>query len=190
MAAVHPGEACTTADLVHVAILRMVRPGREHDFERLVQEFFDQAARQPGVCGAYLIRPFAGVQSREYGILRSFASAEDRDRFYASDLYRRWNEAVAPFVEGPSRRQELHGMEAFFQHAGPSAPPRWKMAILTWIGVNPAVYVFSNAVPALTDLPMLLNLLVVNAFVVASLAWVLMPALTKISAAWLQRPAR
>jgi antibiotic biosynthesis monooxygenase (ABM) superfamily enzyme len=189
MAAVHPVGACTTPDMVHVAILRMVRPGRERDFERLVQEFFNEAAQQPGVCGAYLIRPFAGVQSREYGILRSFASTEDRDRFYASDLYRKWNEAVAPFVEGPPRRQELHGMEAFFQEGGSSAPPRWKMAILTWIGVNPAVYVFSNAIPALTDLPMLLNLLVVNAFVVASLAWLLMPALTKIFAGWLHGPA-
>jgi antibiotic biosynthesis monooxygenase (ABM) superfamily enzyme len=188
MAAVHPLGPCTTPDLVHVAILRTVRPGREREFEQLVQEFFQEAGRQPGVCGAYLIRPFSGVQSQEYGILRSFASAEDRDRFYDSELYRKWNEAVAPLVEGPPRRQELHGMEAFFQQRT-AAPPRWKMAILTWVGVNPAVYVFSNAIPALTDLPMLLNLLVVNAFVVASLTWILMPTLTKIFAGWLHPTA-
>jgi hypothetical protein len=187
MAVVHPVEQGVRPE-VHEAILRVVRPGHEREFERLVQQFFEDAARQPGVCGAYLLRPFMGTTAREYGILRSFASAEDRDRFYASDLYHRWNEAVAPLVEGPAQRRELHGMEAFFQNEG-KPPPRWKMAVLTWVGVNPAVYVFANGVPALVDLPMLLNLLVVNAFVVASLAWVLMPLLAKLFRGWLHRSA-
>jgi len=187
MAAVQAEEARASPEMVHVAILRVVRPGREHEFERLVEEFFHEAMLQPGVCGAYLIRPFASADSREYGILRSFASPQHRDRFYASDLYRRWNEAVAPLVEGPPRRQDLHGMEAFFRDDGATPPPRWKMAILTWLAVNPAVYVFSSGVPAVVDLPMLLTLLVVNAFGVASLTWVLMPLLTRWFSGWLHR---
>lgn len=186
MAAVSQSQACNTPERVHVAILRVVKPGREREFERVVQQFFAEAAQQPGVCGAYLIRPFAGAQAREYGILRSFASPEDRERFYASELYGHWNEAVAPLVEGPPLRQELHGMEAFFRGDAAAPPPRWKMALLTWIGVNPAVYVFANGIPAvIPDMPMLANLLVVNAFVVASLAWVLMPLLTRIFGGWL-----
>lgn len=79
----------------------------------------------------------------------------------------------------------LHGMEAFFRAADP--PPAWKMALLTWIGVNPAVYIFPIAVPALFGrLPMLAELLIVNAFVVASLTWLLMPLLTKLAASWLR----
>ena len=187
MATFAASDACaSTPEMVHVAIMRVVRPGSERDFEVQIERFFEEAARQPGVCGAYLIRPFAGSHSREYGVLRSFASEEDRDRFYASDLYRRWNEAVAQLVEGGPQRRELHGLEAFFrEHAPP--PPTWKMAVLTWVGVNPAVYIFSNAVPALFgDLPMLIGLLVVNAFVVASLAWGFMPALTKLFRRWLE----
>lgn len=172
--------------MVHVAILRTVRPGRERDFEELIDGFFRDAAQQPGVCGAYLIRPFAGSNHREYGILRSFKSESDRDSFYASDLYRRWNEAVRPFVEGEPQRRELHGMEAFF-HSAASSPQRWKMALLTWIGVNPAVYIFANAVPAaFGDLPPLAALLLVNAFVVASLSWVFMPVLAKLFRFWLE----
>ena len=191
MAAVHPFEAAVPSEMVHVAIVRMVRAGREREFERLLQEFFQDAARQPGVCGAYLLRPFAGVATREYGILRSFASERDRDEFYGSDLYRRWNDAVAPLVEGPPQRQELHGMEAFFRGPADAAgPPRWKMAVVTWIGVNPAVYVFAKAVPAAVQLPMLAGLLVVNAFVVASLTWILMPILTKLLGGWLNPPSR
>lgn len=171
---------------VHVAIMRVVRPGSERQFEALIGKFFDEAARQPGVCGAYLIRPIVGSHTREYGILRSFQSGEDGDRFYASDLYRRWNEAVAPLVEGGPQRRELHGLEAFF-HGHGSPPPRWKMAVLTWIGVNPAVYIFSSAVPAaFGDIPPLAMLLIVNVFVVASLAWGFMPLLTRIFKAWLE----
>ena len=41
------------------------------------------------------------------------------------------------------------------------------VAVVTWIGVNPAVYIFSNAIPpVLGDLPWVVMLLIVNAFVV------------------------
>ena len=180
--------ACAASEMVHVAIMRVVRPGREREFEALIQNFFEEAARQPGVCGAYLIRPFAGTHSHEYGILRSFATEADRDRFYSSEVYRQWNDAVAPLVEGGPERRHLHGLEAFFRGGAP--PPRWKMAVLTWIAVSPAVYIFSNAVPAVFgELPMLASLLVVNAFVVASLTWVFMPILTKLFHGWLQPKA-
>lgn len=171
-------------ETVHIAIMRMVRPGREAEFEARIQQFFEEAAREPGVCGAYLIRPIAGSNAREYGILRSFRSAEERDRFYASDLYRNWSEAVGPLVEGAPRREPLHGLEAFFRR--PEPPPRWKMAVITWIGVNPAVYIFSNAVPAVVpELPLPATFLLVNAFVVASLTWGFMPILTRLFAPWL-----
>lgn len=187
MAAAHQPTAPDAPEAVHVAILRVVRPGREQEFERLVHQFFEEAANQPGVCGAYLIRPFSGQHSHEYGILRSFATVDDRQRFYASDLYSKWNEAVAPLVEGPPRRQELHGLEAFFRGDSAAPPPRWKMAIVTWMGVSPAVYVFSNTIPTLIPgMPMLLSLVLVNAFVVASLTWILMPLLTKIFSGWLR----
>jgi len=81
---------------VHEVIMRVVRPGREREFEALIERFFRQAAQQPGVLGSYLIRPISNSQPSHYGILRSFNATEDRDKFYGSDLYRQWNESVAP----------------------------------------------------------------------------------------------
>jgi len=170
---------------VHEAIVRVVRPGREQEFEKLIERFFRDAAEQPGVCGAYLMRPFHGTESRQYGIVRSFASDEQRDRFYQSDVYRQWNEAVRPLVEGEAERHHLHGLEAFFPTAG--SPPPWKMALVTWLGVNVAVYIFSLLFSiAFANLPALATLLLVNACVVAALTWVLMPLLTRIFARWLR----
>lgn len=142
------------------------------------------AQGDPGVRGAYLIRPMAGADSREYGIVRSFRSERDMQRFYDSDLYRRWQQTVGPLVEGEAHKRPLHGLEAFFRE---DKPPRWKMAVTTWIGVNPAVYIFSRAVPGvLGELPWWAALLIVNSFVVASLPWVFMPLLTMVFRRWLQ----
>jgi antibiotic biosynthesis monooxygenase (ABM) superfamily enzyme len=63
------------------------------------------------------------------------------------------------------------------------------MAVVTWLGVNPAVYLFASAVPlAFGSLHGVVELLVVNLFVVASLTWFFMPILTRLCHSWL-RPA-
>ena len=176
-------------ELIHVAVMRKVRKGHEAEFESQIAKFFGDAAEQPGVHGAYLIRPVIGSDAREYGILRSFRSKDDMRRFYESDLYRRWNETIGSLVEGEPRKTELHGLEAFFRSQA-NAPPRWKMAVVTWIGVNPAVYIFSTLAPVLGQVPGLTRLFVVNAFVVASLTWVFMPLLTRLFRPWLHPSAK
>ncbi|MGB0679335.1 MAG: antibiotic biosynthesis monooxygenase [Polyangiales bacterium] len=174
---------------VHVAIMRKVRVGREEDFETAVRAFFAEAERVPGMLDAHLIRP-AHDSQREYGILRSFRSQQDKERFYGSDLYRRWNAQVAELVEGEVQKKQLHGLEAFFREPN-GGPPAWKMALLTWVAVNPAVYLFGRGVPAVVGkLPGLAAMLLINACVVAALTWAFMPLLTKIAAPWLRNSAR
>ena len=97
---------------VHVAITRRVKPGREQEFETALKEFFALALAQSGVHGAALIVPAPGSGSTEYGIIRSFASAAERDAFYASALYAEWKKRVAPFSDGQPETRELHGLEA------------------------------------------------------------------------------
>jgi len=179
------GTSQTAQELVHVAVVRKVRPGREAEFEAEIARFFGAAA-EAGANGAYLIRPILGTRSREYGILRAFRNREEMKRFYASDLYRQWSETSGSLVEGAPNRRELHGLDIFFQEPG-KTPPRWKMAIVTYLAVTPAVYVFSRLVPALFDgLPGPVAMLVVNICVVASLTWILMPLLIKAFGRWLQ----
>jgi antibiotic biosynthesis monooxygenase (ABM) superfamily enzyme len=175
----------TTNELVHVAVVRKVRLGREADFEAEIARFFG-VAHQVSASGAYLIRPILGTHSREYGILRAFRSREEMQRFYASELYRQWSAAIAPLVEGEPNKRELQGLDIFFRPSGQS-PARWKMAIVTYLAVVPAVYAFSRLVPAVFGtLPGLLAMLVVNFCVVASLTWILMPVLVKAFRRWLQ----
>jgi antibiotic biosynthesis monooxygenase (ABM) superfamily enzyme len=172
--------------LVHVAILRKVRKGHEAEFEAKLAAFLDEAEHEAGMCDSYLIRPGIGAHAPEYGVLRTFRSEADMRRFYDSTLFARWQDEVRPLVEGDGQMRELHGLEAFFQDTA-SPPPLWKMALLTWVAVNPLAYLFAQAVPAiLGPLPVWAGLLIVNSLVIVSLVWGLMPALTRIFRRWLQ----
>jgi antibiotic biosynthesis monooxygenase (ABM) superfamily enzyme len=80
----------------------------------------------------------------------------------------------------------MHGLEAFFRDPQHAPPPRWKMAIITWLGVFPSVLLWSSTLPnVLTGLPSLVVVAIVNVFVVITLAWGVMPMLTRLFAAWL-----
>jgi antibiotic biosynthesis monooxygenase (ABM) superfamily enzyme len=173
---------------VHVAITRKVKPGREAAFEDAVGKFFSDTIRDKASLGALLIRPVPGTQNRTYGILRTFASGSDRDAFYNSVNFRKWDEAVKDLVEGDYSRQDLHGLEAFFTDPGLIRhPPRWKMALVTWMGVWPTVYIISSLIaPRLSGWHPVLATGAVTLIVVMALAWAVMPLLTRLLRSWLR----
>jgi quinol monooxygenase YgiN len=84
---------------IHVAITRTVKPGCEVAFEKAILSFFADAQGGTATLGAQLLRPLPGSESQTYGILRSFANEQDREVFYESDSFLRWQEAVKPLVE-------------------------------------------------------------------------------------------
>jgi antibiotic biosynthesis monooxygenase (ABM) superfamily enzyme len=171
--------------VLHVATMRRAREGREAELEAMLERFIREAEGDPLSTGAYLLRPSSDADPREFGIVRSFRDEKDMRAFYDSPRFHRWDEEIRPLTEGEAIRKPLHGMEAFFPRG---APPRWKMALLTWIGVTPLVYAFGKLVPMLTGpLPEPVGLMIVTASVVATLAWVIMPFLTRTLAGWLHK---
>ena len=174
-------------ETVHIAITRQVRPGREQEFEAALRVFARDSLLAPGTTGVHLIGPAPGADGCEYGILRSFESEAASRAFYESEQFKRWQEQVAPLVVGPPTRRQLHGLEAFFRETRLTPPPRWKMAVITWLGVFPMVLFWSSVVPkALGDLPHVLVVATTTVFVVITLAWGVMPLLTRLFAKWLQ----
>jgi antibiotic biosynthesis monooxygenase (ABM) superfamily enzyme len=69
---------------VHIAISRRVRAGCEVEFQQALREFFPTSFSHGGVWGASMLTPPPGSDSREYGILRTFANEAERDAFYES----------------------------------------------------------------------------------------------------------
>jgi antibiotic biosynthesis monooxygenase (ABM) superfamily enzyme len=174
---------------VTVAIIRKVKPGHEEEFERALHEFVGKSVDLPGQLGVHILRPSPGSGSREYGILRKFNSAQERDEFYKSTVYKEWKDRVASLVEGEPRYEQLSGLETWFTLPGQQAivpPPRYKMAIVTLVGVYPVSLLIGLFLSQfLKQLPLAWNLFVVSFIIVVLLTWVIMPNLTKLFKPWL-----
>lgn len=170
-----------------VAIIRKVKTGKEPLFEQALGQFYLDAINTGSTKGQFFVRP-AEKDDNRYGMLRSFNSRSEMDDFYQSDVFKSWEKTVAPLVEGQAVKRELHGLEAFFDRGSVSTPPRWKMAVVTWLGVFPSVLLWSNVLThILPGVPYLAVMAVVNVLVVATLTWVVMPFLTRLFGAWLRR---
>jgi antibiotic biosynthesis monooxygenase (ABM) superfamily enzyme len=174
---------------IHVAITRCVRKSHVAEFERALADFASRSLTEPGARGVHCLHPPPGSDSTEYGILRSFASTADRDAFYRTPVYQEWLARIEPMVEGEPTYRRLDGLEAWFRDPHGSMPPRWKMALLTWIAVWPV----SMLVPAIfrpllgPDFPDPLAAGLVAAGIVLILTWVAMPVLVRLAHSWLHR---
>lgn len=172
---------------IHVAITRAVRPGCEAEFQEALREFFQASFAHGGVLGATMIVPPPGSNSREFGILRTFADDRECEDFYASPLFKAWEQRCTPLTVSDSwTLRPLHGLEAWFR-APHLPPPRWKMAIATFLGVFPVATLLNLTIGSvLHSWPMLLGGVVFNAVVVALLTWVVMPMIARVLHRWLQ----
>lgn len=171
---------------VHVAITRKIKPGREAEFQVALQEFFQTSFAHIGVHGASMLVPPPGSDSPEFGILRTFANAQQRDEFYASPLFKAWEEKIQPLTDGTPEYRELTGLEAWFRNPR-TPPPRWKMAVATYLGVVPVVMALGLTIgPTVRSLNFVLNNAIFNACVVVLLTWGVMPLITRALHGWLQ----
>ncbi len=172
---------------VTVAITRRVRPGREKEFEERLRAFIQRSLAAGGVLGANILVPPPG--SRDYGILRTFADAKERDAFYESALFQAWEMEVAPLVEGDPHIRDMHGLEAWFHQNGEGRPPRWKMAAVTLLGVYPLSLLLPWLIYRIVgSQPRWLFALLVSSAMVASLTWLVMPKLVHVLEPWLKAP--
>jgi uncharacterized protein len=70
------------------------------------------------------------------------------------------------------------------------APPRHKLALLTWLGAYPVITaIIALLGPAMVSWPLALRTLVLSILMVGTLTWVVMPSLTRLLRGWLVKPA-
>lgn len=170
---------------IHIAITRRVRPGCEAAFQEELRAFFHASFAHDGVLGASMLTPPPGPDGREFGILRTFADEQERDDFYASPMFRKWEVRARELTEGEPADRELHGLEAWFRSRH-EAPPRWKMAVATLLGVYPASLLISFVIgESVHAWPIAARSLVFAVGMVALLTWVVMPLVTRLLHPWL-----
>lgn len=178
------------ANAITVCITRTVKPGCEAAFERALHDFVQRSLSLPGQMGVHIMRPAPGSGSREYGIIRKFASRDSLAEFRTSPEYLEWNALASDLTEGTGRTEELTGLESWFTLPGAPlrALPKWKMAFATFLGVFPTAAILNLTLgPAIRPWPFILSSAVFNAAMVALLTWVVMPLITRALHGWLHR---
>jgi antibiotic biosynthesis monooxygenase (ABM) superfamily enzyme len=93
---------------------------------------------------------------------------------------------LQPLRPAPHRRPVRRAKS---RAAAPASPPRYKLALLTWVAAYPIITVILGLLgPELASWPLGLRTLVVSVLMVATLTWLAMPGLTRVLRPWL-RPA-
>ena len=91
---------------------------------------------------------------------------------------------LGELTEGDPRIEELSGLEGWFtlpEDVGLAKPPKYKMALATFLGVFPVAMTLNLTLgPAIRSWPFVVSSAVFNASVVILLTWLVMPLVTRV----------
>ena len=167
---------------------RRVRPGREQEFEEWVSGILGAAAEFPGYLGSNIIRP-SDSDDDEFQIVFKFDRASNLKRWEESHERRKWLRKSRDLLLEKENVRVLTGLETWFtlpSRPGEPAPPRYKMAIITWLAVFPlATAIFALTHPLIGGLPTVIRTLVFTIIMVTLMTYVVMPRMTRLFSFWL-----
>ena len=174
-----------TSGAVTVLITRRVKAGHEAAFEKAMADMTAAASGFAGYLGGQLVRPDDegnGDEANLYHVVFAFDSPEHQQSWQVSPMRSLGLAAIAPHIEGQTQRQVSGLGHWFAAPVGPkqAPPPRWKVAVVTWLGICPTVYgLFLTVAPFLADWPLLPRVMVITVLVVVLMTWLIAPKLTQ-----------
>jgi uncharacterized protein len=177
-----------TAEPVTTVIARKVRPGKEAEYEEWLEGVTAVSRTFDGHEGITVLKPAPG--GREYVLVvrwRDFAASR---RWVESEERAHWLNKLGPLAE-EARVEAQSGLETWFTleptgAAGPPAPPRTKMAVVTFLAIYPLILILTyTLMPHLGTLPVPVRPLLVSAILVPLMTWVVMPRMTRLFWSWL-----
>lgn len=181
---------------VTVLVTRRVMAENAAGFESAMAGMMEAARSFAGHLGGQLVHPDEPDAANEpllYHVVFAFDTEAHLAAWQASPERARWLEQVAPFTLGAQQMRRVSGLDYWFAPAGTTTkapPPKWRVAVVTWLGIFPTVLVlFLTVAPLLADWPLVPRTMLITALVVVLMTWVVAPRLTRWMAGWLHRPA-
>lgn len=184
-------------DPFNVVIARHVKEDQVQAYEKALHDWVPKSLEFPGHLGVLLVTPREGDD--QYGAVLRFKDRATWEKFSAWPPYVDFKATIRTFLkEAPSERQ-LEGLEAWFNpDEKGKLPPKWKMAILTWVGVCISVFVFQKIlIKGFRENVTLMGqhaaleetffFFLGNALVVSALTWLVMPFLTSFFSSWIKK---
>ncbi|MDL0431858.1 antibiotic biosynthesis monooxygenase [Marinobacter sp. TBZ242] len=171
-----------------VVVSRRVKKGQEAEFEKLSSRMTERASAFPGYLGATMFRP-SSADDPEYRIVFRFRDRETLTAWEESEERAELLEQIESLLVQPSEREVTSGIVTWFTLPGQNPvkpPPKWKMTIVSWLALYPAVtLVFVLFGDLLAGIPLLLRTLIVTVVVMLLMTYVLMPRMTRWFSFWL-----
>ena len=175
--AIRPG---SVPEPVTVTVARVVRADPRESFENWAEHVLAQAAEFPGNLGVSLLHP--GPESSEYHLVYRFTDDASLAAWERSPE-RRTALAKAESMVDDVRYARADGLEELLHPRPPAPGPRWRMTLLTVVAVFAITSTFQQLVaPHLTSWPLELRLVLSAFVIVIAMAYVVMPALTRLFA--------
>lgn len=173
---------------VTVVISRQVKPGCEIAFEEFISGITAAAMTFEGHLGTNIFRP-SNPNETEYRIIFKFARASNLRIWEESECRRQWLARAESLTLGSPKIEILTGLETWFTLPTSKPivpPPRYKMAVLTWLAIFPLINIINLLFASvLNQLPPLLRSLVLTVILVLLMTYVVMPRITRLFAPWL-----
>jgi antibiotic biosynthesis monooxygenase (ABM) superfamily enzyme len=167
---------------VTVVVSRVIRPGKEREFEAWAREI-DAATRGfAGHLGNVRLHESSGVDHLVYRF-----NSREQLRIWEGSEERRQLLARAEEISEEQHHTAI-GMDAWFAISGQSASPKWKTFLVTWIAVYPTLVLITYALNALVPgLWWPAKLAMGSVLLTACLTWLLMPRISRMLRPWLLR---
>ena len=171
---------------VTVLVTRKPLQGKEVEFEDYITGVTQAAMSFPGHLGTNVFRP--NKPDGAYRIVFKFDRRSNLEKWENSQERAEWR-AIAETVSQPRKVQTITGLEAWFSLPDCAInvhPPKYKMALLVWLGVFTLVTLFSFLIgPLIQDWPLLARVFATTLFVVPTLTYFVLPFLTRLFSRWL-----
>lgn len=180
------------ASPVTVMVSRRIKPGQEARYLALMQQMVSAAQGFDGHLGAQIL-PAEASDDGEAGwchVLFAFDGAAHLQAWQDSPARALGLAALEPLTLGEAQSRQVIGLAHWFTTPGASSspPPRWKVAMVTWLGIFPTVLaLFLTVVPFMADWHLVPRTLVVTGLVVLIMTWGVAPQLTRWLRPWLHR---
>lgn len=182
-----PDAATPDAAPITVLVARKIKKGREREFESALAELQTILEKQPGFQELKAYQP--GPPAKEHQIVLSFDNAANLADWQKCAERRAWLERVKPLEEASPRSQVHTGIESWFaspEQEGLAQPPKWKMAVVSWLGIFPIILVVNYTVmPHLKSWPTWASSALTSIILVTLMQTGILPMMTRLTSRFL-----
>jgi antibiotic biosynthesis monooxygenase (ABM) superfamily enzyme len=168
---------------VTVVVTRVVRPGREQEFDEWAAELDAAVKKCDGHLGSVRLHDDQGLNH----LIHLFARREQLEAWERSPRRQQLIDDGQAFSE--PLRTTADGLHSWFTVTTTS--PKWKSFVLTWVAVYPILLALASLVKWIAPgLPQPVQLAISSVTLTALLTWVVLPWVSGRVRPWLFRTAR